>query len=262
MTDWDARQYLEFRADRLRPGLDLLDRVGRLEGFSPALVVDLGCGTGALTGQLARRWGGARVLAVDRSAAMLDRARGDGADPRVSFVEADLLAWQPPAPPDLVYSNAVLHWLPDRGAALARICSWLPAGGVLAVQLPRNFEEPTHQVAYELARTPPWDAHLWRVLAERADAEEPHALHDLLAPMLGDVDVWETTYLHVLRGPDPVVRWARGSLLRPFLSALPPEEVEAFLAAYRDGVRSAYPPRADATTLLPYRRVFGVGRRA
>ena len=261
MSDWDAAQYQQFRADRLRPGLDLLDRVARLVTRRPEVVVDLGCGTGTLTGHLAARFPSTRLLAVDRSPAMLARAVRE-ADDGTEFVDADLRSWSPPAPVDLVFSNAVLHWLPDRSPVLAAVAGWLSPDGVLGLQMPRNFEEPTHQVAYALGQDERFREALAPVLADRATAESPEELHAVLEPLLVDVEVWETTYLHVLSPPDPVVRWAQGSLLRPFLSALPDEASrEAFLGAYRERIAAAYPARPDGTTLLPYRRVFAVGRR-
>src|SRR5262245_48670549 len=113
---WDPAQYLSFGDHRLRPAIDLLQRVP-LE--RPARVVDLGCGAGNVTAVLRRRWPEARITGVDSSPAMLDRARGS--DPAVDWQLGDLRDWRPEQPVDVIYSNAALHWLGDHAAVFPRL---------------------------------------------------------------------------------------------------------------------------------------------
>ncbi len=250
---WNPTQYLRFAEPRRRPALDLLARIPDLE---PRTVVDLGCGTGALAGLLAERWPDAAVLGIDRSAEMLARARDD--HPGIVWQEADLATWQPEAPVDVIYSNAALHWVGDHGVLLPRLMAALAPGGVLAVQMPRNFDAPSHTLIRELLAEPRWAG---RVPARPAAVLDPADYHNLLTPHAAEVDLWETTYLHALTGAAPVLEWVRGTALVPVAEALSGAEFDAFTAEYRRRLALAYPPRPDGVTLFPFRRLFLVARR-
>ena len=252
---WDPVAYLRFDDERGRPASDLLARVPL---DAPRSVVDLGCGTGNSTARLRARWPGARITGVDRSAEMLARARADGPD--ADWLQADIADWLPPAPVDLVFSNAALHWVERHEHLLPRLVGCLAPGGALAVQVPANTGAPTHRELFALARTARWSARLAGLVRERP-VLEPEAVHDLLAPLVSRLDLWTTTYLHVLSGPDPVLAWTRGTTLRPFLGRLAPPEAVAFEADYSERLAAAYPPRADGRVLLPFRRHFLVAVR-
>jgi trans-aconitate 2-methyltransferase len=275
---WDPGTYLRFGSERARPFFDLLSRVG---ADAPGFVADLGCGPGNLTAVLAARWPGARVLGVDSSPEMIGAARAELAAPeagapegtaaqaaglgaaavpagRLEFRLADIRAWQPEQPVDVITCNAVLQWIPGHRELLTSWAGWLAPGGWLAFQLPGNFDQPSHTILRELAGTPRWRSQLQGVQLNR-QAGDPADYLALLAGAGCEVDAWETTYLHVLPGEDAVVDWYRGSGLRPVLSALPPAEAEEFLAGYRDLIRVAYPP-APYGTVLPFRRVFVVAQ--
>jgi len=250
--DWDPAQYGRFAAERARPGLDLL---ARLADETPNVVVDLGCGPGYLTARLQRQWPRAHVLGIDSSPQMLAAARRD--HPGLAWQRADIADWRPDRPPDLIFANASLHWLPDHAALLPRLLGSLAAGGVLAVQMPRSHDLPSHVAMRQAAADFPATAEM----ASRADpVATPQAYYDLLAPHAAALDIWEVDYLHALQGDDAVVEWTKGTGLRPLLKALG-DEAEAFLARYRALIAAACPRRADGVTLYPFRRLFIVGRR-
>lgn len=254
---WDPDQYLRYASERGRPFFDLLSRV---QAVDPSLVADLGCGPGNLTEAMAGRWPSADVLGVDNSPEMIAAAQaGPGRHARVSFELGDVREWAPRRPVDVIVSNAVLQWVPDHLAVVARWPGMLAPGGWLAFQLPGNFDQPTHAILLDLARSDRWRPHLADLKLNR-QARDPREYLDLLAGAGCAVDAWETTYLHVLRGPDPVVDWYRGSGLRPVLSALTDEKAAEFIAEYGVRVREAY-PAAPYGTVLPFRRVFVVARR-
>jgi len=255
---WDPVRYLRFAGERARPFAEL---VARLTAESPDTVVDLGCGEGALTASLSQRWPGARITGVDSSATMLAAAAEHAVPGRVEFAPGDVRDWRPPGPVDVLVSNAVLHWVPGHEELLARWAGWLSPGGELAVQVPGNFRAPTHTLLADLCRSPRWAAQL-AAEGPSADAvHDPAGYYDVLTAAGLAADVWETTYLHVLSGPDPVLGWVRSTQLRPVLAQLDEEDGEEFTAAYAAALRTAYPPRPDGTTLLPFRRVFAVGSR-
>lgn len=247
---WDPSQYLRFADHRLRPALDLL---GRIDAPAPKVVFDLGCGPGNVTALLAKRWPDARVTGVDGSAAMLARACAD--HPGLAWQQADLAAWSPTAPVDVLYSNAALHWLDDHEHLFPRLMGCVAQGGVLAIQMPRNFREPSHTAMAESVEAGPWRTKLARAVRV-FPMPDVGAYYDWLAPLACRLDVWETIYYQALEGDDPVAEWTKGSSLKPLLDALDEGERDAFFADYAARCRKAYPKRADGRTLFPFRRLF------
>ncbi len=256
MAEWDPGQYLRFSDERLRPALDLLARV---PPERPARVVDLGCGAGNVTAILKRRFPDAEVIGVDGSPAMLEQARASAPDCR--FERDDLAMWMPLAPPDLIYSNAALHWLGGHETLFPRLLSLLAPGGCLAVQMPAMHDAPLRALQYTVAAAGPWGEPLRGVGSARSILDVG-GYWDILRPRTAALDIWETTYLHALQGEDAVTEWAAGSSLRPFLDALDEADRPAFRAAYSRAVAPHYPRRADGTTLLPFRRLFMVAVRS
>jgi trans-aconitate 2-methyltransferase len=148
-----------------------------------------------------------------------------------------------------------LHWLPDHARLLPRLLSNLRPGGVLAVQMPRNFDALSHALLREVARAGPWAERLAPHLKHEPVAA-PEWYRDLLAPLTEALDIWQTEYLHVLEGEDPVLKWTRSTALRPLAALLTPDEQTRFEADYARRLRAAYPRRADGRTLFPFRRLF------
>ena len=254
---WDAGQYLRFQGERMRPALDLLRRIPA--GYEPRRVIDLGCGTGEITLALKERWPEAEVSGLDSAPAMLEKARSLGG--KVAWVEGDIAAWVADRAFDLVFSNAALQWVDGHETLFARLMGALAEGGVLAVQMPRNFGAPSHRIMRETAAEGPWRARLGGIL--RAEPVlPPERYYDLLAPHASTLDLWETEYLHILEGETPVLDWVKGTGLRPVLDALTePEERARFVARYQSRLAEAYPRRSDGKTLFPFRRLFLVAKR-
>ena len=253
---WGPGQYQRFGDERARPFFDLIARIG---AGAPGFVVDLGCGPGDLTAELARRWPGAAVRGVDNSPEMIEAARNWERRPGLSFELADLRDWRPAAPVDVLTANAVLQWVPGHLDLLPQWVSWLSPGGWLAVQIPGNFDQPPHVAIREMVGSPTWRPLLGASELAR-QAGDPGDYLDVLAGTGCQVDAWETTYRHVLPGEDPVVEWVKGTALRPVLALLDAVQAEEFLAEYRERMRRAYPPRSFGT-VLPFRRVFAVAHR-
>lgn len=244
---WNPEQYLRFGEPRLRPALDLLARVPTTEA---ADVVDLGCGSGPLFPALRSYFPGARLTGVDSSSVMLAEAKG--AD---RLVVADIGGWEEPA--DVIYSNSALHWVPDHEALFPRLVAAVRPAGVLAVQMPVNHDRPTHGLIEEVVRNGPWAEILEPILASRADPVHPLEFYlDVLAGEARWVEAWDTDYLHVLAGENPVAEWTRGAALRPYLTALEPGEADEFFRRYRSLIAAAYPRQPDGSTRLRFRRRF------
>jgi trans-aconitate 2-methyltransferase len=256
---WDAGQYLRFGGERARPFFDLIAAIGAAD---PGYVADLGCGPGTLTAALARRWPGATVVGVDNSPEMIAAARASGgADGRrPSFELGDVWDWRPERPVDVLTCNAVLQWVPGHEELLLRWADLLAPGGWLAFQLPGNFDQPSHAIVKELAESPRWRAHLADVRLNR-QAGDPADYVELLARPGCQVDAWETSYLHILPGENPVLEWTKGTTLRPVLAALDDEQAAAFTREYGERLVEAYEPRSFGT-IFPFRRVFAVVHRS
>jgi trans-aconitate 2-methyltransferase len=269
---WDPEQYWAFSDERSRPFFELM---GQVQAIAPGRVVDLGCGHGELTATLTRRWPDAVVEGLDSSPEMIaaaqklagptaSEANGTGyhtAVPtgRLRFAVGDLAEWQPDGPVDLIVSNAALHWVPDHRDLLPRWADALSPAGWLAFQVPGNFDFPSHAILRELCQSPRWRDRLGDVLRWHP-VGEPAEYLELLAGRDCQVNAWETTYLQVLCGADPVLEWVKGTALRPVLTTLSDEEQAEFLPEYARRLRDAYPatPRG---TVFPFRRIFVVARR-
>ncbi len=224
----------------------------------PRTITDLGCGPGHLAPVLRARWPDAEVVGIDSSAEMIEAARAAAPDPQISYQQADLRSWTPPAPVDLVISNATLQWVPDHLDLLPALAARVAAGGVLAFSVPGNFAEPSHVLLRDLAAQQPYRR--WTAGVAEPHAHDALVYLDLLATAGWEVDAWETTYLHVLSGTDPVFDWISGTGARPVLTALPEPVRQRFVATYQRRLSEAYPARPIGT-VLPFRRVFVVARR-
>jgi trans-aconitate 2-methyltransferase len=248
---WDPDRYLVYADERGRPFVDLLNRVG---AEAPRHVVDLGCGPGHLTALLARRWPGADVLGIDSSREMVARAVAGGFEP-VRFELGDVRTWRPAEPVDVLIANATYQWLPGHLDLLPSLVGHVVPGGWFAFQVPGNHGEPSHALLHRLAADPRFAEHTRGVA--RPLSHEPIVYADRLRDLGLAVDAWETTYLHLLQGEDPVFTWISGTGARPTLQALPDDLRLLFVEEYKALLREAYPPGPHGTT-LPFRRVFVV----
>jgi trans-aconitate 2-methyltransferase len=264
---WDPARYERYADERSRPFFDL---TARIDADAPRAVVDLGCGPGGLTATLAQRWPHAEVIGIDSSPEMIAAASAaaaevvpagpvTGAPGRLRFELGDLATWHPTATTDVVISNAALQWVPTHRELVRRWCGELPAGAWLAWQVPGNFGAPSHVLMRELAESAAWRDRLHGVLRHDDATDLAERYLELLQNAGLHGDAWETTYLHVLQGEDPVLDWVRGTGLRPVLQALSPEDAAAFEADYAAALRDAYPVGPQGT-VYPFRRVFAVGR--
>jgi trans-aconitate 2-methyltransferase len=251
---WNPDVYLAFADHRGRPFFDLLSRVG---ADAPRRVVDLGCGPGNLTVTLAQRWPEAVIEAVDSSQEMVDAARERGVEASVGELEA----WTPKPDTDVVLSNAALQWVPTHRELLVRWAGELPAGAWIAMQVPGNFDAPSHVAVRELASSPRWLDSLRDIPFRVGKVVDSPAEYAALLTDAGCVaDTWETTYVHQLTGEHPVLDWITGTALTPVKAALSEEDWQQFRSELIPMLDARYPVRPDGVTFFPFRRVFVVAR--
>jgi len=250
MAAWNPDRYLQYTTQRALPFHHL---VAALFDFEPRSIADLGCGPGTLTATLLQRWPEARVVGIDSSEDMIDRARTLQTDARLRFERADMSTWQAHGALDLILSNAAFHWVRDQTALLAHLRGQLEIGGTIAFQVPDNFAEPSHRIPRKVLEEL-GQRHALRAL-EEAHVESPERYRTILEALGLTVTTWQSTYRHVLAGEDPVLEWLRGTTLRPALGHLDPESTSAFLRACAERLRDAYPATARGT-LYPFKRLF------
>jgi trans-aconitate 2-methyltransferase len=254
---WDANQYLKFADECSRPFFDLLAQVRRQQsGF----IVDFGCGTGHLTRMLAERWPTSRVLGIDNSASMLEQARPLSISGRLDFCQANIADWSPDRPIDLIVSNAALQWVAGHDHLIPRLAAMLTRGGTLAVQIPDFFHMPAHAAIDDVAAQPRWKTTLADAGVPRDSVMPIGSYVERLLALGLEVNAWQTTYIHVLRGENPVLEWFKGTALRPFFALLEPEAAQRFLSDVGRRLQTAYPPTGNMT-LLAFPRLFFVATR-
>jgi trans-aconitate 2-methyltransferase len=253
---WSAHQYAKFEDERTRPARDLLAQVP-LDHVSRG--IDLGCGPGNSTELLIERYSATAIAGLDSDADMLAAARSRL--PYTTFIEADLATWQPEQSHDLIFANAVFQWLPDHLAIFERLIGSLETGGVLAVQMPDNLDEPSHLAMEATAAEGPWATLFKGAATRRAALPPPAAYYDRLKPLVERLDIWHTVYNHPMADAAAIVEWVKGTGLRPYLDRAGPEHRAGFLAAYRERIDAAYSRLAGGGILFRFPRLFLVAIR-
>jgi trans-aconitate 2-methyltransferase len=254
---WSPAQYLKFEDERTRPTRELLVRVP-LDRVTSA--VDLGCGPGNSTEVLVERYGSDAVAGLDNDPAMLAAARKRL--PATRFIEADVATWKPDRAVDMLFANATFQWVPNHLAVFESLMDSLVTGGVLAVQMPDNVAEPSHQLMKAVSLEGPWRGLFEASGKERGSLAKPPAYYEVLRHKASRVDIWHTLYYHVLPNAAAIVEWFKGSALRSYLEVLDPDKRELFTDEYLSRITAAYPPMADGKVLLRFPRLFIVAVRS
>jgi trans-aconitate 2-methyltransferase len=248
---WSPSQYLKFENERTRPSQDLIAHIGVK---NPRNIYDLGCGPGNSTEILASRFENSQITGIDNDDAMLAAASKRLAD--IPFENHDLATWTPDTPADVIFANAVFQWLPDHLSIMVRLMHHLADGGVMAVQMPDNLDEPSHRLMREVAQTPLFRSYFAAGTITRKSLPPPQAYYEALQSQAEYIDIWHTAYYHVLDDAQAVVEWVKSTGLRPYLEALPEDLRRAFLIAYGQEIANAYPALADGKVMLKFPRLF------
>lgn len=259
MTRWQPETYLQFEEERTRPCRDLISRISVRD---PAKIIDLGCGPGNSTAVLRERWTKASITGLDSSAEMLVRARAG--NPQCQWIQSDIALWAADEHDkfDIVFSNAALHWVANHAATFPSIFARVSDGGVLAIQMPANMSAPAHQLMRDLASSEKWRGRFPREGVREWFVHDATFYYDALAKHTSRIDLWETTYYHVMPDAKAIALWYKSTGLRPFLDSLPDNAMrEEFVNDYAKSLDRAYPPRADGRVIFPFRRLFVIATR-
>lgn len=253
---WSAQQYSKFENERNRPVLDLLAHIPTENVYTAA---DIGCGPGNSTELLLAKYPQARVIGMDSSEDMIAAARKRLPD--IRFDVADISTWEEKGPFDIILANAALQWVPDHSNIFPELINKLSPGGSLAVQMPDNFDEPSHRLMREVASSGPWKEKL-SSSSTRVKRETAEWYNQELRGIVSKLDIWRTTYYHSLGGgADAIVEWFKGTGLQPFLNPLNENERTEFIGQYKTAIGNAYTIFTDGTVVLPFPRLFIVATR-
>lgn len=251
MSDWNPALYLKYEKERTQPAKDLISRIRKDD---PARIIDIGCGPGNSTAELRKRWKNAQIIGLDNSEAMLEKAREDYPD--LSWIAGDASGdLSHLGKFDIIFSNAVIQWLPDHKSLLERFFSMLQEGGVLAVQMPNTTFMPIRLAVQETAGEAGWRSYFENSKAE-LHYEEPGYYYDVLSSLTREVDLWETHYQHIVPGHEAIVEMYKSTGMKPYLAMLNEGEQEAFARDVLEKIRKEYAIRRDGRVLFPFRRIF------
>ncbi len=256
MADWNPEQYLAYADERARPIIDLILRIPLQR---PRVVYDLGCGPGNSTGMLKHAYPASRIVAIDRSPAMIAKAKETVSG--VEFRSLDVTLWPPDKEADLVFSNALFQWVPQHGQVLRKILHAMKKESVLAVQVPDNLSEPSHYLMAEVAAQGPWAHKLSKVGDSRAEIHLPTEYYDLLKPLCNEIDIWHTLYEHAVDGHQGIVGMLSSTGLKPYLDLLTEAEQVEYLMAYCAALEEHYPVQHDGKVLFRFPRLFMVAKK-
>jgi trans-aconitate 2-methyltransferase len=256
VADWDPAGYLAFSDQRARPALDLIARIPLKR---PRIVYDLGCGPGNSTSLLRTAYPSARIVGIDRSPAMIARARADVSG--VEFQSADVALWPSDRQADLVFSNALFQWIPNHLLVLQRILHGMKRDAVLAIQVPDNLAEPSHMAMEAVASQPQWGSRLKRANEARSGIHAPEDYYDALSPDSLQFSIWHTVYYHVLDSHQDIVNMFLSTGLKPYVDLLDESSAVTFLETYKTQIESYYLTRLDGKVVLRFPRMFILAQR-
>ncbi len=251
MSDWNSEQYLRFKAQRTQPSVDLAERI---TSKAPREIIDIGCGPGNSTKVLKDRFPNAHIIGADNSENMLESARKNV--PECEFISLDaggeLKEFEEKF--DVVFSNACLQWIPNHARLIPNLFSMLKKDGVLAVQIPVQFEEPIHKIIAKTVNSGKWRGKFTntRIFYTLSDGE----YFDILSELTDDFEMWRTVYFHRMAGAESIIEWYKSTGLKPYLEALSDAESEVFLGEIRAQLEKEYTKQKNGEVIFRFPRLF------
>jgi trans-aconitate 2-methyltransferase len=252
-SDWNPELYLKFDRERTQPSIDL---VSHIHLANPQKIIDIGCGPGNSTQVLVQRWPDARVSGVDNSPAMIEKAKSDFPDQDWIIMDAGKDEMHEKF--DLVFSNATIQWIPNHAELLRKFHTMLTEKGVMAVQLPLFWDMPVGKAIAEIAGNPRWNTFMAGVM-QLFTIHDDSFYYDQLSSLFSAVEIWESSYMHILDSPLSILEMIRGAGLRPFLNRLEnPGGKMDFEEEVLKKINEDYPSQKNGKVIFPFRRLFFV----
>lgn len=254
MLDWNPDLYLKFGKERTLPAKDLISRI---HTENPVRILDIGCGSGNSTNELKLKWPNSEIIGIDNSSAMIEKAKLLYPDMEFKLMDAtkDLSSL---GKFDIVFSNAAIQRMENHEDLLKSWIGLINTGGSLAIQMPLIDSLKAQKALYELEYVKIYKEYL-EGKKLKFNHHSPEFYYDLLTSLstAKDIQIWSTTYMHVLGGIDAILQWYESTSMKDYLDALPTEELrQNFKNNFLIKLKNTYSPRADGNILFNYKRLF------
>jgi trans-aconitate 2-methyltransferase len=254
MMDWNPDLYLQFQSERTQPSIDLINRINSVE---PKSIIDIGCGPGNSTQVLANRWPKSKITGLDSSTAMIKKAKKDYQ--KQSWIVADALTYESEIKYDIVFSNAVIQWIPNHEKLLTKFYRILSDHGIVAVQIPLFWDMPLGKIINNTAKDERWNTQTEGVF-DLFTIHNHSFYYEQLSELFSSIEMWETHYMHVLDGHISILKMMRSTGLKPYLDKLDDDlEKKEFEEEVLKEIKNAYPIQKNGKVLLPFKRLFFIG---
>lgn len=253
--DWNPELYLKYGKERLQPCIDL---VSRIDIDDPSTIIDLGCGPGNSTQILHKRWSNSKIIGIDKSASMIKKAKQDYPNQEWIFLDAekDIIAGKY----DIIFSNAVIQWIPNHYELFKKLKNNLTDKGVIAIQLPLFFDMPLGESIARISRIKKWSN--WTESAnDLFTIHNAIEYYDMLSEIYTSIEIWQSDYIHIMESHKSILELIKGSGLRPYLDRLESEEYKKnYEAMVLDDIKRDYPLQKDGKVLFPLKRLFIIAK--
>ncbi|MFC2137814.1 methyltransferase domain-containing protein [Bacteroidota bacterium] len=254
--DWNPELYLKFGKERIQPSIDL---VSRIDFKNPKNIIDIGCGPGNSTQILAERWPDARILGVDKSPAMIEKAKRDY--PNQDWRIMDSGKNEINEKFDIVFSNATIQWISNHADLLKRFYNLLIDGGMIAIQLPLFFDMPLGKSIASIAEDKRWSS-FTKEVTSLFTIHDCSTYYNYLTEFYNSMEIWESDYIHILDSQESILEMIRSTGLRPYLDKLDNEkDRNNFEDLVLKGIIKDYPLQKDGKVLFPFKRLFFIAKR-
>jgi trans-aconitate 2-methyltransferase len=254
MNDWNPDLYMQFSSERTQPSIDLIGRINQIE---PKSIIDIGCGPGNSTQVLVNRWPKSQITGLDSSTAMIKKAKQDY--PNQEWIVADALTYKPEIKYDIVFSNAVIQWIPNHEKLLTKFHEILPDNGIVAIQIPLFWDMPLGEIINNTAKDDRWKTRTESV-SNLFTIHDYSFYYDQLSELFNSIEMWETHYMHILNSHIAILEMMRSTGLKPYLERLDDDsEKKEFEGEVLKEIRNAYPIQKNGKVLLPFKRLFFIG---
>ena len=256
MADWDSAQYLKFNKERTQPSIDLANRIPLLK---PKKIIDIGCGPGNSTKVLFDKYPNANILGVDYSENMLDKASENYPMIKFSAFDASSDTWNLDNDYDIVFSNACIQWIPNHNELLRKMMNLLNDGGILAVQIPIQYNEPIYEIMKKVVSSQNQENRF--SYSNPLNILNDSEYYDILSEISKDFEIWTTTYYHRMKNHRDIVEWYKSTALKPYLDRLDEAEQKVFLEDVYREVLTQYKTQANGEIILRFPRLFFIGKK-
>jgi len=254
MNDWNPDLYMQFSSERTQPSIDLIGKINQIE---PKSIIDIGCGPGNSTQVLVNRWPKSQITGLDSSTAMIKKAKQDY--PNQEWIVADALTYNPEIKYDIIFSNAVIQWIPNHEKLLTKFHENLTDNGIIAIQIPLFWDMPLGQIINNTAKDDRWKTKTESV-SNLFTIHDYSFYFDQLSELFNSIEMWETHYMHILNSHIAILEMMRSTGLKPCLERLDDDsEKNKFEEEVLKKIRNAYPIQKNGKVLLPFKRLFFIG---